>query len=260
MDFGIMSHMKKSRVHKLPQRRKLVDVVVAPNPKANAPMEVELDMDAVRATVARMENPSCDPDTAVAIIERKIAAGEVDRLYAELWGQYVKIAPEETNGDAFGFIEMEFLALRQIMDDEVPDFLPDLHEDILSAALSLKVKLRLPVTEEARPKKGHMTCALPTPLERKRNAAVTAIQLAILASASRARRIGSDSYGLWRDALEVVSLGQFAPDGSMPRESVRRLLDSLRAANRMLALDAQVASYVPAPSADAERGEADDVL
>ena len=250
--------MKKCKVLKMPNGRKEVAVAVTPDARAKAPMEVEVDLDAVRATIAKMENPSCDPDAAAAMIERKIASGEAQRLFSEMWDQYQKIAPAETQGDAFGFIEMEFLALRQVMDDEVPDFLPDIHAEMLSAVLSLKVKLQIPLTEEARPKKRPMVYMLPTPLERKRNAALTAVQLAILASASRAKRIGSDSYGLWRDALEIVSLRKFASDGSMPRESVKRLVERLAAANRLLALDAQIANYVPLSAANGEGEEAGD--
>jgi len=252
--------MKKTKVEKLPNGRKQVTVAVSPDKRASAPMHVELDLDAVRAAVARMANPSCDPEKAAGIIERKIAEGEADRLYSEMWSQYERITPEGHQEGAFNFIEMEFLALRQIMDDEVPDFLPDIHEGLLSAALALKVKLAIPVTDEANPKKRHVTCYVPTPLERRRNAAVTAIQLAILAAASRAKRIGSDSYGLWRDALEVVALRKYAPDGSMPRESVKRLVNSLKAANRTLALDAQIANYVPMSASDAEGEEAGDVF
>ena len=77
-----------------------------------APMTVEVDLDALRATAARMNDPACDPDAVVEAVRRKIDAGEVDRLYTALLDKYQAIAPAETDGDAFGFIEMEFLALR----------------------------------------------------------------------------------------------------------------------------------------------------
>ena len=225
-------------------------------------MTVEIDLDAIRATVVRMNDPDCDPDAAVATIQRKIADGEVDRLYTELLDKYQTIATAETGGDAFGFIEMEFLALRQIMDDEVPDFRPEIHEDILSAVLKFDVRLQLQVSEGTRGRKGRKspTLSIPTPLLRKRNDAIVAIQLAILAAASRAKRIGSESYRLWRDALEALARKGHGAGGEMKAEDVKRLIASLRAANMMLFLDAAVASYVPLSAEDGEGKEADDVI
>ena len=104
------------------------------------------------------------------------------------------------------------------------------------------------------------TLWLPTPLVRKRNDAIYAIQLAIVAAASRARRIGSESYRLWRDALEVVAKNEFGAGGEMKAEDVKRLIASLRAANMMLFLDAAIANYVPLSAADGEGKESHDVL
>ena len=225
-------------------------------------MTVEIDLDAIRATVVRMNDPDCDPDAAVATIQRKIADGEVDRLYTELLDKYQTIATAETGGDAFGFIEMEFLALRQIMDDEVPDFRPEIHEDILSAVLKFDVRLQLPVSEGTRGRKGRKspTLSIPTPLQRKRNDAIAAIQPAILAAASRAKRIGSESYRLWRDALEALARKEHGAGGEMKAEDVKRLIASLRAANMMLFLDAAIAAYQPLSAADGEGKEPADVL
>lgn len=227
-----------------------------------SPMTVEIDLDAIRAAAAGMSAFASDPDAAVEIIKRKIADGEVDRLYMAMMGEYQKIAPTETSGDAFAFIEMEFLALRQIMDDEVPDFLPEIHEDILSAALKFKVKIQMPVSEKMHGGKLRPSSMLgiPTPLVRKRNDAIYAIQLAIVAAASRAKRIGSESYRLWRDALEVVAQKECDAGGEMKGEDVKRLIARLREANMMLFLDAAIANYVPLSAADSERKETDDVL
>ena len=245
-----------------PDGRPEVRVEVQRRRSDQSPMTVEIDLDAIRAAAVRMDDPACDPDAAVETIRRKIADGEVDRLYAELLDRYQAIAPAETNGDAFGFIEMEFLALRQIMDDEVPDFRPQIHEDILSAVLKFKVNIQMPVSDVTRGRKSRPSPSLgiPTPLVRKRNDAVAAIQLAILAAASRAKRIGSESYRLWRDALEVVARKEHGADGEMKAEDVKRLIASLRAANMMLFLDAAIANYVPLSAADGEGKESDDVL
>ena len=245
-----------------PDGRPEVRVEVQRRRSDQSPMTVEIDLDAIRAAAVRMDDPACDPDAAVETIRRKIADGEVDRLYAELLDRYQAIAPAETNGDAFGFIEMEFLALRQIMDDEVPDFRPEIHEDILSAVLKFDVRLQLPVSEGTRGRKGHKspTLSIPTPLQRKRNDAIAAIQLAILAAASRAKRIGSESYRLWRDALEALARKEHGAGGEMKAEDVKRLIASLRAANMMLFLDAAIANYVPLSAADGEGKESDDVL
>jgi hypothetical protein len=249
--------MKKE---KRPDGRPEVKVEVQRRRSDLSPMTVEIDLDALRAAAARMNDPACDPDATVETIQRKIADGEVDRLYTALWDKYQTIAPTETNGDAFGFIEMEFLALRQIMDDEVPDFRPEIHEDILSAVLKFKVDIRMPITEGTRGGKRRPgpLLGLPTPLVRKRNDAINAIQLAILAAASRARRIGSESYRIWRDALEVVAKKEFGPGGEMKGEDVKRLVACLRAANMMLFLDAAIADYVPLSAADGEGKEAGD--
>ena len=245
-----------------PAGRPEVKVEVQRRRSDRAPMTVEIDLDAIRATVVRMNDPDCDPDAAVATIQRKIADGEVDRLYTELLDKYQTIATAETGGDAFGFIEMEFLALRQIMDDEVPDFRPEIHEDILSAVLKFDVRIQLPVSEGTRGRKGRKspTLSIPTPLLRKRNDAIAAIQLAILAAASRAKRIGSESYRLWRDALEALARKEHGAGGEMKAEDVKRLIASLRAANMMLFLDAAIAAYQPLSAADGEGKEPADVL
>lgn len=245
-----------------PAGRPEVKVEVQRRRSDRAPMTVEIDLDAIRATVVRMNDPDCDPDAAVATIQRKIADGEVDRLYTELLDKYQTIATAETGGDAFGFIEMEFLALRQIMDDEVPDFRPEIHEDILSAVLKFDVRLQLPVSEGTRGRKGRKspTLSIPTPLLRKRNDAIAAIQLAVLAAASRAKRIGSESYRLWRDALEALARKEHGAGGEMKAEDVKRLIASLRAANMMLFLDAAIAAYQPLSAADGEGKEPADVL
>ena len=251
-----MRTKKKNR----PDGRPEVKVEVQRRRSDLSPMTVEIDLDAIRAAAAKMKDFASDPDAAVAIIKRKIDDGEVDRLYKAMMEEYLKIAPAETNGDAFGFIEMEFLALRQIMDDEVPDFRPEIHEDILSAVLKFKVDIRMPITEGTRGGKRRPgpSLGLPTPLVRKRNDAIAAIQLAILAAASRARRIGSESYRIWRDALEVVAKKEFGPGGEMKGEDVKRLVACLRAANMMLFLDAAIADYVPLSAADGEGKEAGD--
>jgi hypothetical protein len=225
-------------------------------------MTVEVDLDALRATAARMNDPACDPDAVVETVRRKIDAGEVDRLYTAMMDEYMAIAPGETDGDAFGFIEMEFLALRQIMDDEVPDFRPEIHEDILSAVLKFKVMLQLHIFEGTlgKKKRNGLAMFVPTPFVRKRNDAIYAIKLAIVAAASRAKRIGSESYRLWRDALEVVARKEFGTGGEMKGEDVKRLIASLRAANMMLFLDAAIASYVPLSAEDDEGKEPDDVI
>ena len=245
-----------------PAGRPEVKVEVQRRRSDRAPMTVEIDLDAIRATVVRMNDPDCDPDAAVATIQRKIADGEVDRLYTELLDKYQTIATAETGGDAFGFIEMEFLALRQIMDDEVPDFRPEIHEDILSVVLKFDVRLQLPVSEGTRGRKGRKspTLSIPTPLLRKRNDAIAAIQLAVLAAASRAKRIGSESYRLWRDALEALARKEHGAGGEMKAEDVKRLIASLRAANMMLFLDAAIAAYQPLSAADGEGKEPADVL
>ena len=121
-----MSPMKKCKVKKTPNGRPEVEVGVQRRRSDIAPMTVEIDLDALRATAARINDPACDPDAVVETVRRKIDAGEVDRLYTAMMDEYRTIAPGETGGDAFGFIEMEFLALRQIMDDEVPDFRPEI--------------------------------------------------------------------------------------------------------------------------------------
>ena len=109
----------RTKVKRKPNGRPEVEVDVQRRQSDRLPMTVEIDLDALRAAAARMNDPTCDPETAVETIQRKIAAGEADRLYTALMDEYRTIAPKETNGDAFGFIEMEFLALRQIMDDVV---------------------------------------------------------------------------------------------------------------------------------------------
>ena len=245
-----------------PDGRSEVKVKVQRRRSDQSPMTVEIDLDAIRAAAARMNDFASDPDAAVEIIKRKIADGEVDRLYTAMVDEYQKIAPAETSGDAFGFIEMEFLALRQIMDDEVPDFRPEIHEDILSAVLKFKVMIQMPVSEKmhGRKRRPSTMLGIPTPLVRKRNDAIYAIKLAIVAAASRARRIGSESYRLWRDALEVVAKNEFGAGGEMKAEDVKRLITSLRAANMMLFLDAAIANYVPLSAADGEGKEADDAL
>ena len=245
-----------------PDGRPGVKVEVQPRRSDQSPMTVEIDLDAIRANAARMNDPACDPDTAVENAKRKIADGEVDRLYTAMVDEYLKIAPAETKGDAFGFIEMEFLALRQIMDDEVPDFRPEIHEDILSAVLKFKVMLQLHIFEGTlgKKKRNGLAMFVPTPFVRKRNDAIYAIKLAIVAAASRAKRIGSESYRLWRDALEVIARNEYGASGEMKTEDVKRLVNSLRAANMMLFLDAAIANYVPLSAADDEGKESDDVL
>ena len=252
----------RTKVKRKPNGRPEVEVDVQRRQSDRLPMTVEIDLDALRAAAARMNDPTCDPETAVETIQRKIAAGEADRLYTALMDEYRTIAPKETNGDAFSFIEMEFLALRQIMDDEVPDFRPEIHENILAAVLKFKVMIQMPVSDGTHGKKRRPcpTLRIPTPLLRKRNDAINAVQLAILAGASRAKRIGSESYRLWRDALEVVAKKEFGADGEMKAEDVKRLIASLRAANMMLFLDAAIANYVPLSAEDDEGKEADDVL
>ena len=252
----------RTKKERRPDGRPEVKVEVQRRRSDLSPMTVEIDLDALRATAARMNDPACDPDAAVETVKRKIADGEVDRLYTALWDKYQTIAPSETNGDAFGFIEMEFLALRQIMDDEVPDFRPEIHEDILSAVLKFKVTIEMPVSDgkHGRKSRPSPTLGIPTPLVRKRKDAINAIQLAILAAASRAKRIGSESYRLWRDALEVIARNEYGARGEMKTEDVKRLVNSLRAANMMLFLDAAIANYVPLSAADDEGKETDDVL
>jgi len=252
----------RTKVERQPNGKPEATVNVQRRRSDRLPMTVEIDLDALRAAAARMNDPACDPDATVETIQRKIADGEVDRLYTALWDKYQTIAPSETDGDAFGFIEMEFLALRQIMDDEVPDFRPEIHEDILSAVLKFKITIQMPVTERTHGKKRRpcATLGIPTPLARKRNDAINAIQLAILAAASRAKRIGSESYRLWRDALEVIARNEYGACGEMKTEDVKRLVNSLRAANMMLFLDAAIANYVPLSAADDEGKESDDVL
>jgi hypothetical protein len=227
--------------------------------KHDSPMIVPLDLDALRDTVARMKDPACDPDAIVEAVKRKIAAGELDHIYTAKVNEYMAIATAETNGDVLGFIEMEFLALRQIMDDETHDFRPDLHEDLISAALSFKVDMELPIetgsATHAKKRRPQLALVLSTPLMRKRNDALNAIQVAILAAASRAKRIGSDSYRLWRDALEVVAAKEFAEGGAMRSNDIKRLIEKLKAANMMLFLDAAIADYVPLNATDGEGKE-----
>ena len=252
----------RAKVERRPDGSPEVTVNVKRRHSDRQPLNVEIDLDVIRAAAAKMSDFAGNPDAAVETIKRKIADGEVDRLYTAMMNEYLAIAPAETNGDAFGFIEMEFLALRKIMDDEVPDFRPEIHEDILSAVLKFKITIQMPVTEGTHGKKRRpcATLGIPTPLARKRNDAINAIQLAILAAASRAKRIGSESYRLWRDALEVVAKKEFGADGEMKAEDVKRLIASLRAANMMLFLDAAIASYVPLSAPDGEGKETDDVL
>ena len=245
-----------------PDGRPEVKVEVQRRHSDRLPMEVKIDLDAIRETAAKMNDLPCSPDAVVETIKSKIAAGEVDRIYAAMLDKYAQIAEKDANGDAFAFIEMEFLAFRQIMDDEVPDFRPDIHEDVLAAALSFKVRAQILVAGALTGKK-RRACkflSIPTPLVRKRNDALAAIQLAIVAAASRAKRIGSESYRLWRDALEVVTRRDFGADGDMRREDINRLTASLREANMILALDAMIADYQPLSAADGEGKEADDVL
>ena len=83
--------------------------------------------------------------------------------------------------------------------------------------------------------------------------------MAILAAASRAKRIGSDSYRLWRDALEVVAKKDFAGGGAMNSADIKNLIDNLKAANMMLFLDAAIADYVPLNATDGEEEEAGNV-
>ncbi len=251
----------KPKVTKTPNGKVQVAVTVTPRRSAALPMNVGIDLDAIRAAIARMDNPPCDPDTAVKIVKQQIADDEPSRLYTAMLDEYATIFPNETKGDALGFIEMEFLAFRQIMDDEVPDFRPDIHEDVLSAALSFKVDMRLPIAPMRGKKRiPAFSLSIPTPLVRKRNDALAAIQLAVLSAASRARRIGSDSYRTWRDALEVLARREFTADGAMRREDIKRLVSCLRSANMTLFLDAAVAAYQPLSHDDPETKEADDVL
>lgn len=252
----------RTKKERRPDGNPEVLVDVQPRHSERQPLTVEIDLDAIRAGIARRKDPACDPDATVETIKRKIAAGEVDRLYTAMMNEYIAIAPAETGGDAFGFIEMEFLALRKIMDDEVPDFRPEIHEAILSAVLKFKVNIQMPVSEgtHGRKKRPAATLGIPTPLRRKRNDAINAIQLAIIAAANRARRIGSESYRLWRDALEVVARKEFGDGGEMKADAVKRLIDCLRAANMMLFLDAAIAAYEPISAEDGEGKEADDVL
>ena len=245
-----------------PDGRTEVEVEVQRRHSDRLPMEVKIDLDAIRETAAKMNDLPCSPDAVVETIKSKIAAGEVDRIYAAMLDKYAQIAEKDANGDAFAFIEMEFLAFRQIMDDEVPDFRPDIHEDVLAAALSFKVRAQILVAGALTGKK-RRACkflSIPTPLVRKRNDALAAIQLAIVAAASRAKRIGAESYRLWRDALEVVTRRDFGVDGDMRREDINRLTASLREANMILALDAMIADYVPLSAANGEGKESDDVL
>ncbi len=250
----------RTKVRKSPGCKPVADVAVTPRRSASLPMDVEIDLDAVRAAAARMNDPACDPDAAVETIKRKIADGEVDRLYAAMMNDYTAIATKETDGDAFTFIEMEFLAFRQIMDDNVPDFRPEIHEAILSAALAFKVRLSMPLADATPGKKRQPgpSLDLPTPLVRKRNDAIAAIQLAILAAASRAKRIDSDSYPLWRNALEVVAKKEYGPGGAMKPDDIKRLISALRAANMTLFLDAAIADYVPLAHSDNDFGKEPD--
>ena len=102
----------RTKKERRPDGRPEVTVNVQCRQSDKLPMTVEIDLDALRATAARMNDPACNPDVAVETVKRKIADGEVDRLYTAMMDEYRAIAPGETNGDAFGFIEMEFLALR----------------------------------------------------------------------------------------------------------------------------------------------------
>ena len=255
--------MRKIKVDLMPDGHPEATVFVDPK-KHDSPMTVTLNLDALHDTVARMKDPACDPDAVVEAVRRKIDAGELDRIYTAKVDEYMAIAAEETNGDVLGFIEMEFLALRQIMDDETRDFRPDLHEDLIAAALSFKVDMELPIetgsATRAKKRRPPLKLVLSTPLMRKRNDAINAIQVAILAAASRARRIGSDSYRLWRDALEVVAMKEFAEGGAMRPNDVKRLIEKLKAANMMLFLDAAIADYAPLDAANGEGKEDADVF
>ena len=138
----------RAKVERRPDGSPEVTVNVKRRHSDRQPLNVEIDLDVIRAAAAKMSDFAGNPDAAVETIKRKIADGEVDRLYTAMMNEYLAIAPAETNGDAFGFIEMEFLALRKIMDDEVPDFRPEIHEDILSAVLKFKVKVLMTVSEK----------------------------------------------------------------------------------------------------------------
>ena len=252
----------RTKVERLPNGNLAVTVNVHPRQSDKRHLTEEIDLDAIRAAAAKLKDFANDPDAAVETIKRKIADGEVGRLYTAMMEEYLTIAPTETNGDAFGFIEMEFLALRKIMDDEVPDFRPEIHEDILSAVLKFKVYAQIPISERMHGGKHRPSTlmAILTPLARKRDDAIYAIQLAIVAAASRAKRIGSESYRLWRDALEVVAKREYGACGEMKTEDINRLIACLRAANMMLFLDAAIANYVPLSAPDGEGKESDDVL
>ncbi len=256
--FDILGTMKKIYVDIMLDGNPEATVFVTPKTH-DSPMVVTLDLDALHDTLARMKDPACDPDEAVEAVKRKIDAGELDRIYTAKVNEYMAIATAETNGDILGFIEMEFLALRQIMDDETHDFRPDLHEKLIEAALSFKVDMELPIetgaATRAKKRRQQLALVLPTPLMRKRNDAINAIQVAILAAASRAKRIGSDSYRLWRDALEVVAKKDFAGGGAMESKDIKSLIEKLKAANMMLFLDAAIADYVPFNATDGEGKE-----
>lgn len=256
--FDILGTMKKIKIDIMPDGHPEATVFVDPE-KHDSPMTVTLDLDALHDTVARMNDPACNPDAVVETVKRKIDAGELDRIYTAKVNEYMAIATAETNGDVLGFIEMEFLALRQIMDDETHDFRPDLHEDLIAAALSFKEYIALPIetgpATRAKKRRPQLKLMLATPLLRKRNDAINAIQVAILAAASRAKRIGSDSYRLWRDALEVVAMKDFEEDGSMRSNDIKRLIEKLKAANMMLFLDAAIADYVPLNATDDKEKE-----
>ena len=241
---------------KLPGGKVQVGVAMPPQDEGQPPMTVEIDLDALRETVAK--GGCCDPDAAVAEARRKIESGEVAALASKVMDEYVRIAPPEANGDMFGYLEMEYIAFRQLMDDAEPDFLPDLHEDMLAAALTFGVRVKVPMKGLGKDG-GDGEAWLPTPLLKRSEDMLNAVQYAILAAASRAKRIGSESYRLWRDALEVLMRRDFGHGGEMKGDDVKRLIDCLKAANMMLFLDAAVADYVPLQQAGGEdEGEADD--
>ena len=236
---------------KLPGGKVQVGVAVPPRDEGQPPMTVEIDLDALRETIAK--GGCCDPDAAVAETRRKIESGEVAALASKLMDEYARIAPPEAKGDLFGYLEMEYAAFRQIMDDEEPDFRPDLHEEMLSAALPFGVRVEMPMKGLGKDG-GDASVWLPTPLLKRREDMLNAVQCAILAAASRAKRIGSESYRLWRDALEVLMRRDFGHGGEMKGDDVKRLTDCLKAANMMLFLDAAIADYVPLSTAGGEDG------
>ena len=80
-EFGIMSPMKKCKVKKTPNGRPEVEVGVQRRRSDIAPMTVEVDLDALRATAARMNDPACDPD-AYYVGDTPVAPEDLESLIA----------------------------------------------------------------------------------------------------------------------------------------------------------------------------------